>query len=96
MNGDAPEEIRWLGADSVCPRSPAGDRRARTPLAGRNYAELRAYLERRNTPIGPKDMLTAAQALVLDLAVAGANFDEFSRLPNVRVVNWLDTTSGGP
>ena len=58
--------------------------------ADRRYAELRTYLERRGTPIGPNDMLIAAQALALGLTVASANVDEFRRVPRLRVENWLD------
>lgn len=61
--------------------------------ADRRYAELRSYLERCGTPIGPNDMLIAAQALALDLTVVTANVDEFSRAPDLRVENWLDTAT---
>ena len=40
-------------------------------------------------------MLIAAQALASDLTVVTANIHEFSRVPNLRVENWLDTTSVG-
>ncbi|MGI9335805.1 MAG: type II toxin-antitoxin system VapC family toxin [Gammaproteobacteria bacterium] len=58
--------------------------------ADRQYAELRAYLERKGTPIGPNDMLIASQALSLDVAVVTANVSEFSRVPKLAVVNWLE------
>lgn len=58
--------------------------------ADRRYAELRTHLERRGTPIGPNDMLIAAQALALDLTVVSANVAEFMRVPELRVENWLD------
>ena len=58
--------------------------------ADRRYAELRTHLERRGTPIGPNDMLIAAQALALDLTVVSANVDEFMRVPRLPVENWLD------
>lgn len=58
--------------------------------ADRRYAELRTHLERRGTPIGPNDMLIAAQALALDLTVVSANVAEFMRVPGLRVENWLD------
>ena len=61
--------------------------------ADRRYAELRTHLERRGTPIGPNDLLIAAQALALDLTVVSANVDEFARVPRLPVENWLD---GGP
>ena len=63
--------------------------------ADRYYAELRTHLERRGTPIGPNDMLIAAQALASDLTVISANVGEFRRVPNLRVENWLDATTVG-
>ena len=57
------------------------------------YAELRAHLERGGTPIGPNDMLIAAQALVSDLTVVSANVGEFGRVPGLRVENWLDAAA---
>lgn len=61
--------------------------------ADRFYAELRTHLERRGTPIGPNDMLIAAQALAADLVVISANVQEFMRVPKLRVENWLDETA---
>ena len=61
--------------------------------ADRRYAELRAHLERRDTPIGPNDMLIAAQALASDLTVVTANVDEFRRVPKLPVENWLPASS---
>lgn len=55
------------------------------------YAELRHHLEQFGTPIGPNDMLIAAQALALDLTVVTGNVREFSRVPGLRVDNWLET-----
>ncbi|MYD88403.1 MAG: type II toxin-antitoxin system VapC family toxin [Acidobacteria bacterium] len=57
--------------------------------ADRRYAELRVDLERRGAPIGPNDMLIAAQALAADLTVVTANVDEFRRVPALLVENWL-------
>ena len=57
--------------------------------ADRRYAELRTHLERRGTPIGPNDLLIAAQALALDLTVVSANEDQFMRVPGLEVENWL-------
>jgi len=54
------------------------------------YAELRTQLEGLGTPIGPLDMLIAAHALALDLPLVTDNVREFSRVPNLRVENWLD------
>ena len=63
--------------------------------ADRRYAELRAHLERFGTPIGPNDMLIAAQALASDLTVVSANVDEFRRVPELHVENWLDAANVG-
>jgi len=57
--------------------------------ADREYAKLRHYLMRNGTPIGPNDMLIAAQALGSGLIVVTANSGEFSRVPGLSVENWL-------
>jgi tRNA(fMet)-specific endonuclease VapC len=53
------------------------------------YAELRTRLERAGRPIGGNDMLIAAHALALDLTLVTANEREFSRVPDLRIENWL-------
>ena len=53
------------------------------------YGDLRARLERTGTLIGPNDLLIAAQALALDLTVVTDNEREFSRVPDLRIENWL-------
>ena len=55
-----------------------------------HYAEIRAHLERRGLPIGSNDLLIAAHARSLDLTLVTDNIGEFSRVPNLRVENWLD------
>lgn len=57
--------------------------------ADRQYARIRKYLEDRGTPIGPNDLLIAAHALALDQTVITANDREFSRVPGLKVENWL-------
>lgn len=57
--------------------------------ADHRYGELRAHLEKQGTPIGPNDMLIAAHALMLDCIVVTANEREFSRVPKLKVENWL-------
>jgi tRNA(fMet)-specific endonuclease VapC len=59
------------------------------PPADRHYGEIRRQLARQGTPIGPNDLLIAAHALVLDLTVVTANAREFSRVPGLKVENWL-------
>jgi tRNA(fMet)-specific endonuclease VapC len=53
------------------------------------YGELRAHLEKIGRLIGPNDLLIAAQALALDRALITGNVAEFSRVPKLRVENWL-------
>lgn len=51
------------------------------------YGEIRTHLERLGTPIGPNDLLIAAHALALNLTLVTANVGEFSRVPNLGVVD---------
>ena len=53
------------------------------------YAELRTALEKAGTPIGANDYLIAAHALSLELTLVTDNVGEFSRVPGLRVENWL-------
>jgi tRNA(fMet)-specific endonuclease VapC len=53
------------------------------------YASLRASLRRAATPIGPNDLWIAAHALAEDLTLVTGNEREFSRVPGLRVENWL-------
>ena len=57
--------------------------------ADQHYGEVRALLERKGLMIGPNDLLIASHALVLDSAVVTANQREFSRVPGLKVENWL-------
>jgi len=59
------------------------------PPADTRYAFLRAALERAGSPIGQNDMLIAAHALTLDATVVTDNEKEFSRVPGLKVENWL-------
>jgi len=58
--------------------------------ADRVYADIRAHLARRGMPIGPNDLFIAAHARALDLTLVTANVGEFSRVPDLRLENWLD------
>jgi tRNA(fMet)-specific endonuclease VapC len=53
---------------------------------------LRASLETGGTPIGPYDLLIAAQALRAGATLATANVSEFARVPGL---NWQDWTLAG-
>jgi tRNA(fMet)-specific endonuclease VapC len=52
------------------------------------YGGIRAALEKKGTPIGPLDMLIAAQAASLGVALATNNAREFKRVPGLKCVNW--------
>jgi tRNA(fMet)-specific endonuclease VapC len=56
--------------------------------AARAYGSLRAALERSGTPIGPNDMLIAAQALAAGTVLVSANLDELRRVPGLAVESW--------
>lgn len=53
------------------------------------YGDLRAFLEKRGTPIGSLDMLIAAHALSVNCTLVTNNQKEFSRVPNLRIENWV-------
>jgi tRNA(fMet)-specific endonuclease VapC len=50
--------------------------------------DIRATLERAGTPIGPYDILVAAQARCRDALLVTANEREFRRVPRLRVEDW--------
>lgn len=53
------------------------------------YGQIRHTLEAKGASIGPNDLLIAAHALSNNLTVVTANEAEFSRVPKLRVENWL-------
>jgi len=57
--------------------------------ADHQYASLRHHLTRQGTLIRPNDLLIAAHAIASDLTVVTANVREFSRVPVLKVENWL-------
>ncbi len=56
--------------------------------AAEEYGSIRAYLERRGTPIGRHDMLIAAIARANGLIVVTHNTREFERIPGLNVEDW--------
>lgn len=52
------------------------------------YAQIRSRLERVGKPIGPMDMLIAAQAVARKLVLVSNNKREFGRVAGLRVENW--------
>ena len=57
--------------------------------ADRRYAGIRSHLARLGTPIGPNDLLIAAHTLALGLTLVTANVEEFGRVPQLSIENWL-------
>jgi tRNA(fMet)-specific endonuclease VapC len=57
--------------------------------AGR-YGQVRTELERKGSPIGAYDLLIAAHALTLGLALVTNNVREFRRVQNLMVENWAE------
>ncbi|MCU0808242.1 MAG: type II toxin-antitoxin system VapC family toxin [Candidatus Contendobacter sp.] len=67
------------------------------PPVEEHYADIRNTLERAGTPIGPNDLLIAAHARALGLMLVTDNVCEFSRVPGLRVENWLaESSETGP
>ena len=57
--------------------------------AAHYYGALRAYLEKQGTPIGSLDMLIAAHALSVNCTLVTNNEKEFTRIPNLKIKNWI-------
>lgn len=53
------------------------------------YAKLRAQLEKAGHPTGSLDTMIAAQALALNFPLVTNNQKEFSRVPGLRLENWV-------
>ena len=52
--------------------------------------EIRQILEKAGTPIGPYDIQIAAQGLSRGLTVVTHNTSEFSRVPNLNIIDWIE------
>lgn len=57
--------------------------------AALEYGKIRAFLQKRGTPIGSFDTLIAAHARAEDMTLVTNNVREFARVPNLRVENWV-------
>ena len=53
------------------------------------YGTLRASLVRSGKMIGPLDLLIAAHALHLGVTLVTNNVKEFSRVPDLKIDNWV-------
>jgi tRNA(fMet)-specific endonuclease VapC len=59
--------------------------------AAASYGQVRAWLEKRGTSIGPLDTLIGAHATALDVTLVTHNTREFSRIDTLRVEDWTDS-----
>jgi tRNA(fMet)-specific endonuclease VapC len=90
-------ELRYGAAKRASPRLSAQlqavlgalDVLAFEPPADAVYGELRAHLERLGQPIGANDLLIAAQAMALRHTIVTDNENEFLRVENLPLENWL-------
>jgi len=57
--------------------------------SARTYGKLRAELEKQGKPLAEPDLRIAAIALTHGLTVVTANTRHFSRVPGLKVENWL-------
>jgi tRNA(fMet)-specific endonuclease VapC len=58
------------------------------PADADEAGDIRATLERVGTPIGPYDVLVAAQARRRDAFLVTANTREFARVPRLKLEDW--------
>ena len=57
--------------------------------AAQQYGVVRAYLEKTGKPIGAYDLMIAAHALSLGLVLVTNNEQEFQRIPDLIIENWV-------
>lgn len=58
--------------------------------AAQYYGELRVHLEKQGRPIGSLDMLIAAHALSAKCILVTNNEKEFTHVPKLKIVNWVN------
>jgi tRNA(fMet)-specific endonuclease VapC len=57
--------------------------------AAKYYGDVRSKLEKQGKPIGNNDLWIAAHALTLELVLITNNVKEFSRVPHLKLENWV-------
>ena len=62
---------------------------AMEPEVARTYGKLRAELKRAGSELGPNDLLIAAHAMSLDATLVTGDDRAFSRVPGLKIENWL-------
>jgi tRNA(fMet)-specific endonuclease VapC len=61
--------------------------------AAMTYGKIRAALEQQGMPIGAFDTLIAAHAVSLGVTLATNNVREFTRVPNLKVEDWVTSAT---
>lgn len=56
---------------------------------GECYGNIRSKLEKKGLPIGNNDLWIAAHAISLNLTLVTNNMKEFSRVPHLKIENWV-------
>lgn len=59
--------------------------------AGKDYGDIRSRLEKQGKSIGNNDLWIAAHALAQNLILVTNNTKEFSRIPHLKLENWVTT-----
>ena len=54
------------------------------------YGEIRMFLQKQGTPIGPLDMLIAGHAKAEGITLVTNNVREFERVPLLEIENWVE------
>ncbi len=54
----------------------------------RQAGEIRGFLRRQGTPVGPYDVLIAGQAVARNVVLVTRNIRELARVPRLQVENW--------
>lgn len=54
-----------------------------------HYGLIRAYLEKKSTPIGSLDLMIGTHAQCLNYILVTNNKKEFSRIPKLKIEDWI-------
>lgn len=91
----------WFGAERSTPGRRANNLKLIDELAvrytslpfdnaaARHYAAIRAHLTTTGQLIGPNDLMIAAIARAHEATLVTSNTAEFTRVPNLSVIDWL-------
>lgn len=60
--------------------------------SARHYGYIRAYLEKKGTPIGALDLMIASHAQYLNVTLVTNNVKEFSRVPELTIEDWVHSS----